>query len=351
MTSAYIRRRVNAKSTSYQVCFRAAGRGPVLDAGTFKTIREARLRRDLVAGEIAAGRDPRVKLRALDAPAVPRRDLRQWADLYIASRVDLDDTGRRRRRSHLASILELIGDRNPATLTPADVQEVIATISARVQPASVKKYVGALRLVLDFAKVDPNPARDDTVRLPTIPRVETVPPTAADYLAMLDKLSPARYRLPVVLMEQTAMRVGETMSLQWGDVDTAGSRLRLRSDATKANRARWVQVPGWLMTIVDGLCPLEDRSPERPVFRGNDENVRAAMRRACQAARIAVYTPHDLRHRRASLWHGQGVSGAELAKRGGWSGPLVPLQTYSHVMALDEAPADALAAALQVSRG
>jgi integrase len=75
--------------------------------------------------------------------------------------------------------------------------------------------------------------------------------------------------------------------------------------------------------------------------------VRAAMRRACIAAGIPHYHPHDLRHRRASLWHGQGVVGAEVAKRGGWSKPTVPLNVYSHVMPLDEVEAGAFEGVLR----
>ena len=60
--------------------------------------------------------------------------------------------------------------------------------------------------------------------------------------------------------------------------------------------------------------------------------------------------PHDFRHRRASLWHGQGVPGAELAKRLGHSKPSMSLDVYSHVMPLDEAGTDAVEALLVMHR-
>ena len=49
-------------------------------------------------------------------------------------------------------------DRDPATITPADVQEWIAGLT--LKPSSMRSYLGTLRDVLDFAGVDPNPARD-----------------------------------------------------------------------------------------------------------------------------------------------------------------------------------------------
>jgi integrase len=72
-------------------------------------------------------------------------------------------------------------------------------------------------------------------------------------------------------MEQTALTVGETASLEWGDVDLAESRFRLRRRNVKRSlsaRARTVQVPGWLMDAIAATCPLEDRTAERRVFLG-----------------------------------------------------------------------------------
>jgi hypothetical protein len=45
--------------TSYVVRYRLGGRAyPLVRGGAFRTVREARSRRDLIAGEIAAGRNP-----------------------------------------------------------------------------------------------------------------------------------------------------------------------------------------------------------------------------------------------------------------------------------------------------
>jgi hypothetical protein len=66
MASVSIRRR----ETSFQVRYRRGGRAyPLVHAGCFPTLKEARLRRDLVAGELAAGRDPAMALQA--RPAEP----------------------------------------------------------------------------------------------------------------------------------------------------------------------------------------------------------------------------------------------------------------------------------------
>jgi integrase len=198
--------------------------------------------------------------------------------------------------------------------------------------------VQAARQLLDFAGADPNPARDPTLKLPRVEREEVSPPPAEHYLAILDR-SPPRQRLAIVTLEQTAMRIGELVSLTWADVDVAGSRFRLRSRETKTGAARWAQVPAWLMGLIAETCPPEDRVPARAVFLGaNERTIRSAMERACTAAGIPLYSPHDLRHRRLSLWHGQGVPVRELAERAGHARPTLTLDVYSHVIPVEEVP-------------
>jgi integrase len=174
------------------------------------------------------------------------------------------------------------------------------------------------------------------VKLPAATSAEVSPPTAREVVAILSDVV-ERFVLPIVTMEQTAMRVGEVCSLPWGDVDVAGARLRLSRERTKTRHPRWVQVPEWLMAVIAEACPLEDRAAGRLVFRDVNENsIRATMARACRNAGIPVYSPHDLRHRRASLWHGQGVTVREFMDRGGWKRSEIAIDTYTHVMPLEE---------------
>jgi integrase len=122
------------------------------------------------------------------------------------------------------------------------------------------------------------------------------------------------------VIEQTAMRTQDVLGLTWGDVDVAGARFRLPRQRTKTHRPRWIQVPEWLVELVAATCPAEDRTPERRVFQGlSEKTLYHAVGGACRAAEIAHYHPHDLRHRRISLWHGQGIPAKEIAERSGSS--------------------------------
>jgi integrase len=70
------------------------------------------------------------------------------------------------------------------------------------------------------------------------------------------------------------------------------------------------------MNMLAYTCPLEDRTAERRVVPGFTTHVaQHTMERACRIAGIPHFHPHDLRHRRLSLWHGQAVPVKELAAR------------------------------------
>jgi integrase len=116
----------------------------------------------------------------------------------------------------------------------------------------------------------------------------------------------------------------------------AENQLRLRRRNVKGStstRARWVQVPGWLMELICDLCPIEDRTADRRVFVGlSADAMRNAMGRACRTAGLPMFSPYDLRHRRLSLWHHQGVPAKQLAARAGHAKASMTLDTYSHVL-------------------
>ena len=333
MASAFITRRRRPTGTSYVVRYRLGGRAyPQLHGGSFRTMKEARMRRDLIAGELAAGRNPANLLSA----SVERPQTRKFTEVaaaYRASRIDLSDTTAGNNAARFKSFA-MFDDRDPASITFADVQGWVNALA--LKPASIKVYLSTLRQILDFAEVQPNPARDPRVRLPRIEIEELTPPTAKQVLAILDNVT-ARFRLPFVLMEQTSLEPKPTRLLEVGDLDFAENTIRLRRKTVKGQRsarARSIQVPGWLMDAISAtLPPLEDREAAARVFPGFTEDAaRAAMARACVAAGIPHFSPYSLRHRRTSLWHGQGVPTKELMARTGHSKSTTTIDIYSHVL-------------------
>lgn len=336
--------RTTRSGRRYVVRYRRGGRyTPVIHAGSFRSRREALARRDFVAGELAAGRDPMQTLRSHREPRRLRDDYAAW----LASRVDLDETSQRLYRRAAQALPGWLMDMYSAEITHEDLQRAFGEMQG--SPATLRTYRAPLQQALDYAGVDPNPARDRRLRLPRLVRREPAPPPAAHVVAILERL-PARYRLGYVVIEQTAARVEEVAGLEWGDVDVLGSRIRVAARRAKTRRSRWLQLPGWLMELVAETCPVEDRAPGRRVFGWQAEQLRKAMGRACTVAGVPHYHPHDLRHRRLSLWHGQGVPARELAERAGHSRASMSLDTYTHVMPLDEVPVELLRRGIVWSR-
>ena len=340
MASANIITRVTKTGEKrFLVHYRLGGRAyPKQHGGSFHTLKEARARRDLIAGELAAGRNPAAVLAGTTTPQVVT--VNEWGDRFVTARIDIDANTTKNYRAAIRKISATFGDRDPHTITASEIAEWVATLAETRKPGTLNQYLIAFRLLLDHAGIDPNPARDPRVKLPKRVREEPSPPSAEHVTKILGALAP-KWRLLLVVIEQGALRLGEAVHLKWGDVDRDGLRLRLPRSATKRDQARWVYLPEWLIDAIEDTCPLEDRTPERRVFQGITEaTAYQAMTRACRNAGVPHYHPHDLRHRRISVWHQSGVPARELAERAGHARPSMSLDVYSHVMPTDEIAPD-----------
>jgi integrase len=195
---------------------------------------------------------------------------------------------------------------------------------------SIRKTLSTLAQVLDFAKVTPNPARDTTVKLPARRHGGGQPADRRTRRGAFAAI-PAAYRLPVLVLDATGMRVGELEALRWRDVDERDGRWRVSRPRAKTRQGRWVPVPAQLLDAITEATP-RDRDLDSQVFAGLDADaLRTSLGRACKTAGVPAFSPHDLRHRRASLWHRGGMPIAEACDTLGHS-PQVHLGLYAHVV-------------------
>jgi integrase len=348
MASVSITRRQTNSGPRYVVRYRLGGRAyPIRHGGSFKTEREAKERVRFVSSEISQGRDPAVALRAFVDGQPIKLTVSRWRDRFLGSRIDLDENTKANYRSALKKLCERYGEQDPHRITAADVAEWVVGLSATHKASTVRLYVIAARLLFDFAKCDPNPARDATVKLPKRVADEPNPVPADHYLAALDALG-KKWRLAIVTIEQGGLREDETVQLRWQDVDAASCKLRLPRSATKRDKNRWVTLPRWLMDAIERTCPLEDRVPERRVFQGmSGASLYQAWTRACRNARVPHYTVHDLRDRRGTIWHHvDKLVARELAERLGHSDPWMSLNVYAGAMRVEEASPERLEAVI-----
>jgi integrase len=333
MPSVWVARRAAKRGTRYRVMYRAGGRESAPRyGGVFGTMREARIRRDWIGGELAALRMPNLSL-LVESPASPT--LRETAERWQASRVDVRESTKVQHRTALGRVLPLLGDRRVDELTAGDVAELVGTLaSADKARESIRKSVTALAMVLDFAGVSPNPARDRVqVKLPLEEPSEPEPPSADHVEAAAWLLKPS-YLLALLALDATGARVGELEAARLGDLDEERRAWLVRAAVSKTRRPRWVELPPDLFdALLERLPAREDRDPEAPLLAGvTADRLRMAIGRACRDAGVPRFSPHALRHRRISLLHRQGVSGAEIGDRVGQRSRIVTADRYTHAL-------------------
>jgi hypothetical protein len=208
MASAWITRRVTKDgATRYRVEFRVGGRESATRyGGSFKTKREADERKRWISGELAARRVPDLEF----AGAVETITLRTIAKRWQASRVDVSEGTLQTYRVALGRLLPRLGDTSVDRIDAQSVADLVAELhAAKLKKQTIRKTISVLAMILDHAGIQPNPARDRlTVKMPREERRHVEPPTA-EHVEAVVRLLPARYRLPVLVLDATGMRIGE----------------------------------------------------------------------------------------------------------------------------------------------
>ncbi len=256
-TLTITKRRTGSGETRYAVRYRLGGRAyPVKHAGSFRTLKEAKARRDLVGGLIAAGRNPGEVLSALRVEPPAPTTFGQAAVSYRRSRVDVAPRTATALDVHIRHLDRTFAAIPVESITADEIQEWIASSGAK--SSTLRVYLSTLRRILDHAGIEPNPARSPRIRLPRSQRVEMEPPSASDVRSMVAEIAP-RFRLALTTLAETGMRVGEMVALDWRDVDAARGRFRIRSGKTRTAR-RWVPLPDALLADILAVTPPDHRN-------------------------------------------------------------------------------------------
>jgi integrase len=323
-----------AGAKRYRVEFQLGGRrSRTRYGGSFKTKQEANLRKQWIAGELAARRPP--DLTVLREPTLAPT-LRAAADRWRASRIDVPDTTATFHRTALNRALPLLGHRRVDSLTTDDMVELVSQLHAAGKKRdTILKTLQTLALVFDDVGLAPNPARDRVkVRLPREDKHEVEPPCAAHVEAVYWTL-PAKHRLPLLFLDWSGARVAAIDKTLIGDYDEPGARVRLSRAVTKQRRGVWVELhPDLDAAIKASLPPREDRDPTAKLFGDSNQNaLRTAIAKACRSLAIPLWSPHDLRHRRISLLHLRGTPWARIGEYVGQRDLAVTSNVYTHVIA------------------
>jgi len=265
----------------------------------------------------------------------------QAARSWRAALVDVADSTREQHRIQLNKLLPLIGNRRIDTLTAEDFIDVVAQLHANgTARETIRKTLGAGAMALDLAGIDPNPARDRSIKLPWEEPEQISPPSAADVEAALPA-NPDRAPAGAAL----ARLVGGSRLKSRPDPDgrlrRSRQRVRLRAATTKTRRPLWVELHPAVAEAIEATLPHRRfRDPEARLFADSGADaLHTAIGKACKAAGIPIWSPHDLRHRRISLLHLRGVPWARIAEFVGQRKLSVTADTYTYVL-VDETELD-----------
>lgn len=330
------RRRFGGRGFVVRMRYLVEGRGWVEKSWTFRTRDLARSRQRFVEDSLAKGYTPREIIAHLTYGNSTGKPLSGLTGEFIAARRDVGHSAHKVYRQAFARLGAL------ATMHAGDItwRDVNAWIEANndLGPKSLRAYLGALKLLLDYAEIEPNPARHRNVFLPRIHRNVDEPPTWEAWCAIREALRGRKGHTLALgdVIEATGLRIGEALALTWSDVAfVPHPRVRVMGRAEGARKTgtarRWTPLPAWAASTIDGLLPLEDRSPTRPLFPEiTAQAFRLALGRACIQAGVEHHKPHDLRHRYISLLGMAGVPLALISRIVGHAKSSVTSDVYSH---------------------
>ena len=188
---------------------------------------DAEARERWIAGELAAMRVPDLRL----LRSAPARTLAQAAEGWLASRIDLAPNTLATHRKSIARTVSAFGQRDPASLIPAEIAEWVSSLADELAPATIGKSLGALAQPArpPGRRAEPGPLTGASgCRGACARRSSRRPPST--WSAVIAAVAP-RYRLPLLVLESTAMRVSELESLTWGDARRPGRPLARRPPA------------------------------------------------------------------------------------------------------------------------
>jgi integrase len=337
MPSVWIREDTRGKSKRFVVQYRPGGREErARHGGSFKTRRLATVRAGAIETALADLRLPELRLTVDEAPLAPT--VAEALDRWLAGRIDISEDTRKRHVSELGRIKgRPIGRKRVDELTWQDVADWIAELARDYKRGSIRKTKQTLAMALDHEGVQPNPVRDKRVKLPREEEVELNPPTADHVLEVYRRL-PEVHREALLFLDASGARVGTIDTTKVGDYDQPRRRVRLRN---KGGGLYWHELHPALADTIEARLPHPRfRDPEARLFAGSSSTaLRTAIAKACKAAAIPTFSPHDLRHRRISLLHLGGMPWARIGATVGQRDLKVTADIYTHVLS-DEREVD-----------
>ena len=216
-------------------------------------------------------------------------------------------------------ILPMIGDKDIADITVADVQDIMDTLKSASTGKQVKSIIN---MVMDAAIADelyhhPNPTKDKRIHMPTKkePREPVPPEDLARIMNHLPNMLPEHTSLLAMLI-MTGARRGEALGARWEDIDWKNKTIHLqrvvRFQTNQPIVSDIMKTPAANRTIAlwDSLIPYLGEPQEtgyivhkdgQPISERTLRNRWAAMMKELKKIGVTPFTAHQLRHSYATI--------------------------------------------------
>lgn len=284
-------------------------------------------------------------------PTVGRITFREYYKRYAARQMWVAGTV---KAMNLAAYSTSFVDLPMGRIRSSDVEEWVKSMSASLQPGTVKTRYDNVRAVFKAARRDLVIASDPTdgVKLPRRRR-----PSAAMSIPSPEQVSAImaaaddRFSMFIALCAIGGLRLGEAAGVQLGDIDwkqetVAVSRQVQRADgggveihAPKCGSERVVYLPTEIMEMLSEHVKA-DRArilSQGWLFAGagddplNQNGAHRQWREALRAAGLSNIKLHDLRHFYASGLIAAGCDPVTVQRSLGHKSASITLNTYSHL--------------------
>lgn len=314
-----------------------------LHLGTYDDEKHAWKRKLAVLDEITRHPTDAAALLALTTgvseprPALP---VAAVAGLWLDARENSIEPGTfRSQRASVNVIPTWLGKLDWRDVKPSDVQRFATERGKDCKRGTVRKDLGVLRQVLDFAALDdpdprPNPASLRKVHVVKSPAKEYRLPTPKQ-LAEIHRVLKTRSDL-MLLLEHTGLRIEEAARLKWSDFSVNPKTKRRRLHVSKSKTRAGIRFVEHLKGTPE-FPKQRDAADSDLVFRTpKPSTLTNALVRAHKDHGTFLMSAHEFRHLAASRWlHYATLSPQQIAARLGHTTPAVLMATYAHVIPPD----------------
>lgn len=241
-------------------------------------------------------------------------DIRAYSERWLrqVGAVLAPNTARAYRQTLRLHILPALGRRRLSRLTRGAIKAFLAgRLQAGLSRGTVKQIGAVLRSLLtaavDDGLIESNPAAGvcRALRLGHSDNGDIKAFDRDELAAFMGSAGGSPHYLLFLLMSRTGLRIGEALTLEWGDIDLERREARVSrgsdSGTTKSGKARIVDISAYL-TAQLRECYLRQGRPTGRIFSIGPGAARKAFKGILKAAGLpSHHSPHHLRHTYASL--------------------------------------------------